>query len=108
MPSGHAPENLSKKEHPHRDLSTALRSGRDDKGEGGYGPEPRSGEQKLQISPLRFAPVEMTKGRAVVARKGTETAGPSTAALRRDDKFVEHLERALRQLFQPDVAMGNF
>jgi hypothetical protein len=27
-------KNISKKEHPHRDLSTALRSGRDDKGEG--------------------------------------------------------------------------
>jgi hypothetical protein len=26
-------KNISKKEHPHRDLSTALRSGRDDKGE---------------------------------------------------------------------------
>src|ERR1700678_1527142 len=25
-------KNISKKEHPHRDLSTALRSGRDDKG----------------------------------------------------------------------------
>ena len=25
-------ENISKKEHPHRDLSTALRFGRDDKG----------------------------------------------------------------------------
>jgi hypothetical protein len=28
-------KNISKKEHPHRDLSTSLRSGRDDKGEGG-------------------------------------------------------------------------
>jgi hypothetical protein len=28
-------KNISRKEHPHRDLSTALRSGRDDKGEGG-------------------------------------------------------------------------
>jgi hypothetical protein len=28
-------KNISKKEHPHRDLSTALRFGRDDKGEGG-------------------------------------------------------------------------
>jgi hypothetical protein len=27
-------KNISKKEHPHRDLSTALRFGRDDKGEG--------------------------------------------------------------------------
>jgi hypothetical protein len=25
-------KNISKDEHPHRDLSTALRSGRDDKG----------------------------------------------------------------------------
>jgi hypothetical protein len=32
-------ENISKKEHPHRDLSTTLRSGRDDKGEGRYGPQ---------------------------------------------------------------------
>jgi hypothetical protein len=28
-------KNISRKEHPYRDLSTALRSGRDDKGEGG-------------------------------------------------------------------------
>jgi hypothetical protein len=27
-------KNISKKEHPHRDLSTTLRFGRDDKGEG--------------------------------------------------------------------------
>jgi hypothetical protein len=32
---GNSVENISKKEHPHRDLSTALRFGRDDKGEGG-------------------------------------------------------------------------
>jgi hypothetical protein len=31
-------KNISKKEPPHRDLSTALRFGRDDKGEGCYGP----------------------------------------------------------------------
>jgi hypothetical protein len=31
-------KNVPKKEHPHRDLSTALRSGRDDKGESRYGP----------------------------------------------------------------------
>jgi hypothetical protein len=28
-------KNIPKKEHPHRDLSTTLRFGRDDKGEGG-------------------------------------------------------------------------
>jgi hypothetical protein len=28
-------KHISKKEHPHRDLSTALRPGRDDKGECG-------------------------------------------------------------------------
>src|ERR1700678_718580 len=28
-------KNISRKEHPHRDLSTALRFGRDDKGQGG-------------------------------------------------------------------------
>ena len=44
------------------DLSTALRFGRDDKGEGGYGPKHRSGERLPQISPLRYASVEMTKG----------------------------------------------
>jgi hypothetical protein len=48
--------------------STALRFGRDDKGEGGYGPQQRTTDEKPQISPLRFAPVEMTKGRAVMAR----------------------------------------
>jgi hypothetical protein len=35
-------ENISKEEHPHRDLSTTLRFGRDDKGESRYGPEQRS------------------------------------------------------------------
>jgi hypothetical protein len=49
------------------DLSTTLRSGRDDKGEAGDGPERRLGEQKPQISPLRFAPVEMTKGGMVLS-----------------------------------------
>ena len=29
------PKHISKREHPHRDLSTSLRFGRDDKGEGG-------------------------------------------------------------------------
>jgi hypothetical protein len=33
--SAGAAENISKKEHPHRDLSTELRFGRDDKGVGG-------------------------------------------------------------------------
>jgi hypothetical protein len=37
-------KNIPKKEHPHRDLSTTLRSttlrfGRDDKGKGRYGPQ---------------------------------------------------------------------
>ena len=31
-------KNIPKKEHPHRDLSTALRFGRDDKAESGYSP----------------------------------------------------------------------
>jgi hypothetical protein len=54
-------ENISKKEHPHRDLSTTLRFGRDDKVEGRYGPQQRS-------------------------RDG-QTAGPSTALRSgRDDK----------------------
>jgi hypothetical protein len=35
----HSVENISKKKHPHRDLSTALRSGRDDKGEESYCPQ---------------------------------------------------------------------
>jgi hypothetical protein len=32
-------KRFSKEEYPHRDLSTALRSGRDDKGESGCGPK---------------------------------------------------------------------
>jgi len=50
------------------DLSTALRSGRDDKGEAYYCPQRRFREQKPRISPLRCASVEMTKGWAVIAR----------------------------------------
>src|SRR6202522_431545 len=52
------------------DLSTSLRFGRDDKGEGRYGPWLRSGDGKPQISPLRCASVEMTKGRVVMVRGG--------------------------------------
>src|ERR1700722_9142004 len=64
------------------DLSTPLRSGRDDKGEGGASCNSRcgtgpafhrldfSGTRKApltpQISPLRCAPVEMTKGTAAL------------------------------------------
>jgi hypothetical protein len=44
--------HISKEEHSHRDLSTALRFGRDDKGEGGCGPEQQSREDKPQISHL--------------------------------------------------------
>jgi hypothetical protein len=33
---------------------------------GGYGPQQLSWDGKGQISPLRFAPVEMTKGRAAL------------------------------------------
>jgi hypothetical protein len=43
-------QNISKKWHPHRDLSTALRSGRDDKGEGGCGPEQSLGEETAGLS----------------------------------------------------------
>jgi hypothetical protein len=46
------------------DPSTALRSGRDDKVEGGVfyqGPLDRTDRRKLQVPPLRCAPVEMTK-----------------------------------------------
>ena len=50
------------------DLSTALRSGRDDKGEAGVSRNGGYGKNRPQISPLRCAPVEMTKGRAVVIR----------------------------------------
>ena len=49
-------------------LLTALRSGRDDKGWRGYGPRQRSEKKRPQISPLRCAPVEMTKGGEVMAR----------------------------------------
>jgi hypothetical protein len=43
------------------DPSTALRSGRDDKGLGGASSERRvSGLEEQQVPPLRFAPVGMT------------------------------------------------
>jgi hypothetical protein len=69
-------KTISKTGHQHRDLSTTLRFGRDDKGEGGAPIESsyrtglfitlRSVEKHFhersaeQISPLRYAPVEMT------------------------------------------------
>src|SRR5277367_1987088 len=40
--SDRLPKNISKTEHPHRDLSTALRFGRDDKGESGASREESS------------------------------------------------------------------
>src|ERR1700678_875458 len=46
----------------HRRSLTSMRSGRDDKGWGGYGPRQQSWGNTPQISPLRCAPVEMTKG----------------------------------------------
>jgi hypothetical protein len=48
-------KHISKREHPHRDLSTSLRFGRDDKGEGGA-----SIKEKLLNGELLK---EMTKGR---------------------------------------------
>src|ERR1700722_7738917 len=73
------------------DLSTSLRFGRDDKGEGRYGPWLRSGDGKPQISPLRCASVEMTKGRVVMVRGGGLVMGKTadlSTSLRfgRDDK----------------------
>jgi hypothetical protein len=72
------------------DLSTPLRSGRDDKGEARCDPRQRSRESRPQISPLRCAPVEMTKGRLVVVRgcgQEKQTADPSTPLRSgRDDK----------------------
>ena len=50
------------------DLSTALRSGRDDEGEARYGPQLGFRDGQPQISLLRYAPVEMTKGRLVMVR----------------------------------------
>ena len=61
------------------DLSTALRSGRDDKGEAYYCPQRRFREQKPRISPLRCASVEMTRGRA--ALPGTVVAERSQFSL---------------------------
>src|ERR1700677_4390704 len=74
-------KNIPKREHPHRDLSTALRSGRDDKGKGGasgksscWTETPHERESiHTEISPLRYAPVEMTKGK--VALPGRAVAG---------------------------------
>jgi hypothetical protein len=48
--------NISKKEHPHRDLSTALRSGRDDKGEGG------ASRQSSRYMEAAFHNLEWAKG----------------------------------------------
>jgi hypothetical protein len=59
---------LRSRDWQNADLSTALRSGRDDKGEGRYGPQQTFRDRQTQISPLRFAPVEMTKGWVVMAR----------------------------------------
>jgi hypothetical protein len=52
--------HISKEEHSHRDLSTALRFGRDDKGEGGCGPEQQSREGQTADLSSRFAPTGMT------------------------------------------------
>src|ERR1700722_18519951 len=72
------------------DLSTALRFGRDDKGEVCRFPQHRLLGREPQISPLRFASVEMTKGRFVAFLNidcWGRTADPSTALrFRRDDK----------------------
>src|SRR6202020_1171091 len=71
------------------DLSTPLRSGRDDKGEGrascncscGTGPcrkhISKKRPLKTQISPLRCAPVEMTKGRAALPATVVAVQDPS-------------------------------
>jgi hypothetical protein len=58
-------KNISKKEHQHRDLSTALRFGRDDKGEGRYGPQQRSrdGQTADLSTALRFARDDKGEGR---------------------------------------------
>jgi hypothetical protein len=72
------------------DLSTALRFGRDDKGEVCRFPQHRLLGREPQISPLRFASVEMTKGRFVAFLNidcWGRTADPSTALrFGRDDK----------------------
>jgi len=84
-------EKISKKGHPHRDLSTALRSGRDDKGEGGCGPPQSSGfnwnRSTLQRGGrlwsaaefrVQLEPVDIAKGRAVVVRRRVQgSAGTS-------------------------------
>jgi hypothetical protein len=51
-------KNISKRVHPHRDLSTALRSGRDDKGEDGASSESSYGT-KAVFHQLRWAPGPM-------------------------------------------------
>jgi hypothetical protein len=40
------PKNISRKEHPHRDLSTTLRFGRDDKGKRALPEEKRLANRK--------------------------------------------------------------
>jgi hypothetical protein len=76
------------------DLSTTLRSGRDDKGQDCCGMDRSSGEQKPQISPLRCAPVEMTKGRTV--RAFNEFAAPHfKRCLERSEEVEEAAERVV-------------
>jgi hypothetical protein len=48
----------------------SMRFGRDDKGEGGDGPERSSLEHTTADLSTRCASVEMTKGRAVMVRNG--------------------------------------
>jgi hypothetical protein len=100
--------NTFPRKHPHRDLSTTLRFGQDDKGEGRYLSErSRPGwtelrpatPQRLQIPPLRFASVGMTRGGWLLfgkvcdsdgqtyERYSANNAGPSTTLrFGRDDK----------------------
>jgi hypothetical protein len=60
-------ENISRTGRQHRDLSATLRSGRDDKGEGGAfigsGCQIKSAHHPWK----RYAPVEMTKERVALS-----------------------------------------
>jgi len=102
--------------------STTLRFGRDDKGKRGWlRLEWLRDGKKLQIPPLRCAPVGMTKGRGVaqvgVVAGGGETADPSTSLRSgRDDKgsgvtqvgVVSGMGRNRRSLHYSEVEVWRY
>jgi hypothetical protein len=117
------------KKHPHRDLSTALRFGRDDKGEGAvtFSEVWRLGwtglravtPRRLQIPPLRCAPVGMTRGERLLfgrsatwmegVRSGysTATADPCASLCRKSSCNLQPEWVAQVSLLRPGFLLRN-